>query len=323
MYDLLTLQKNFTNLRFGTFIHFNSATVQFHNNPDIIDWEYDHENDNQPRRFPFDPKTWNPEKLDCMQWAKAAKSAGCQFAALTSKHHEGFALWPSAYSEHSVKNATCTRDVVAEYLAAFREVGILAGLYFSILDLTSGIGRNRCSEEQKALVKGQITELLTNYGEIPFLIVDGWSAPWGGPSYELLSFEEVDAVVKSLQPDCLLMNIGCADGVEGTDIVFFENAAGQEVEHAFMGPGASCNKLTPTWFWRDEDTESIPTSAAWALGKMNEYFPMNVAFMLNLSPNPQGLVDENLVNEFAKIGTEFSMPDKLEELPDGWLKRKK
>ena len=73
------------------------------------------------------------------------------------------------------------------------------------------------------MIKGQITELLTNYGEIPFLIVDGWNAPWGGPSYEMLPFEELDSLVKSLQPDCLFMNIGCSKGLEGTDIVFYEN----------------------------------------------------------------------------------------------------
>ncbi len=95
MNHLLKRQKEFINLRFGTFIHFNSATAQFHDNQTIIDWEYDHENGNQPRLFPFNPKDWNPEKLDCKQWALAAKRAGCRFAAMTAKHHEGFALWPT------------------------------------------------------------------------------------------------------------------------------------------------------------------------------------------------------------------------------------
>ena len=99
MTQLEALQKKFINLRFGTFIHFNSATFQFHNNPDIIDWEYDHENGDLPRQFPFDEKDFNPTAPDyCKQWAKIAKSAGCQFAALTSKHHEGFDLWPSDYT---------------------------------------------------------------------------------------------------------------------------------------------------------------------------------------------------------------------------------
>ena len=106
-------QKKFIDLRFGTFIHFNSATVQFPEG-DVVDWEYDCENGGQPRRFPFSEKDWNPVHLDCAQWARAAKSAGCRFAARTPKHHEGFDLWPSAYTEHSVKNASIRTDVVAQ-----------------------------------------------------------------------------------------------------------------------------------------------------------------------------------------------------------------
>lgn len=321
MNHLQELQKNFINLRFGTFIHFNSATVQFHQGV-IKDWEYDHENSGQPRLHPFNEKDWNPKKLDCGQWASTAKAAGCRFAALTAKHHEGFALWPTAYSEHCVRNAACTVDVVAAYLDAFRREGIIAGLYFSILDLTAGIGRGSCTEEHKKIIKGQITELLTNYGEIPFLICDGWSAMWGGPSYEDLPFEEIDSLVKSLQPNCLLMNIGCSQGLEGTDVLFFENAAGQEVEGDFRGPGVSCNKLTGAWFWRDEDLNTLPTSASWAIDKMEQYFPMNVNFMLNLSPDPDGQLDENLVAEFHKTGSMISFPEPLETLPKQWLIRK-
>lgn len=240
MTHLEDLQKKFINLRFGTFIHFNSATFQFHNNPDIIDWEYDHENGDLPRQFPFDEKDFNPTAPEyCKQWASIAKSAGCQFAALTSKHHEGFDLWPSDYTEHCVKNATNKTDVVAAYLDAFRREGIVAGLYFSVLDLTAQTGHRSCTAAQKEKIFGQVTELLTRYGEIPFLIVDGWNAPWGGPSYEMLPFEELDHLVKSLQPDCMLMNIGCQDGLSGTDVVFYENAAGQEVDHSFNGPASA------------------------------------------------------------------------------------
>lgn len=69
-------------------------------------------------------------------------------------------------------------------------------MYFFILDLTVGIGKNSCTEEQKKIIKGQIVELLTQYGEIPFLIADGWNSPWGDPTYEMLPFEEVDGWLK-------------------------------------------------------------------------------------------------------------------------------
>ncbi len=320
MNHFLQLQREFINLRFGTFIHFNSATVQFQKG-EIVDWEYHCENDGYPRQFPFSPKNWNPDMLDCKQWALTAKSAGCRFAALTAKHHEGFALWPTAYSNHSVKNAAVTTDVVAEYLKAFREVGITAGLYFSILDLTEGIGKNSCTQTQKDYIKGQITELLTNYGKIPFLIVDGWNASWGGPSYEMLSFHELDSHVKDLQPDCLLMNIGCFDSLEGTDIMVFENAAGQEIKGNFTGPGLCCNKLTDSWFWRIGHSDAVLSNSQWVKGKMKQYFPINCCFMLNLSPNPHGRIDRNLSEAFSEIGQNIYFPEPLEELPDSWMRR--
>ncbi len=321
MTKLELLQKEFINLRLGTFIHFNSATMQFHDNPKIIDWEFDHENGNDPRQYPFYEADWNPTALDCKGWAKAAKAAGCRFAALTAKHHEGFCLWPTLQTEHCVRNATNKTDVVAEYLQAFRQEGIVAGLYFSILDLTAGIGKRSCTAEQKQFIKNQITELLTGYGDIPFLMVDGWGSPWGGPSFETLPFEEIDSLVKSIQPGCMLMNIGASDGISHTDVVFYENAAGQEVKGEFAGPGVSCNKLTGTWFWRDGDDQKAPAPASWALSKMAGYFPMNINFMLNISPAPDGRMDDNLAAEFAKIGQGVTYPAPLTDLPTGWLRR--
>lgn len=320
MDKLIELQKEFINLRLGTFIHWNSAAVQFHNS-EYIDWEYGVENGGDERRFPFNEADWNPKSLDCRRWAEIAKSAGCRFAILTTKHHEGFALWDSKYSEHCVRNATNKTDVVAEFLTAFREAGIKAGLYFSILDLTAKLGRHAFTPAHREMVLGQITELLSNYGEIPYLVIDGWNAPWGGPSYETLPFEEVDALVKKLQPNCLLMNIGCADGIKGTDIVFFENGAGQDVNDGFKGPGALCQTLTTTWFNRDEHENQPVKSADWAIKLMNRCFSMNVNFIMNLSPNSDGVIGDNLAERFAEIGEKVSLPAPLTDIPEGWLKR--
>ena len=318
---LIDLQKDFINLRLGSFIHFNSATFQFHTG-DIEDWEFMHENGDQPRLYPFDEKDWNPARLDCDQWAGIAKAAGFRFMFYTAKHHEGFCTWPTQYTKHCVRNATNKTDVVAEYLRAFRAVGIKAGLYFSVLDLTAGINRHSCTEEQKEMITGEITELLTHYGEIPFLVLDGWNAPWGGPSYEMLPFEEIDSLVKSLQPDCLLLNIGCTDGLDHTDIVFFENGAGQEVTDGFAGPGVLCQKLTDTWFWRTKDASAAPKSADWAIGLMQKYFPVNVNLVLNMTPNTDGRIDDNLAAEYEKMGTKLPAPALVGDLPAGRQKRK-
>ncbi|WP_127495534.1 alpha-L-fucosidase [Paenibacillus glycanilyticus] len=318
--ELVQRQKWFVNQRFGMFIHFNSATFQFADT-EIEDWEYAHENHDEPRRFPFDPKSWNPSELDCAQWAKAAQSAGMKFAALTAKHHEGFSLWPTRYTEHSVKNAAIQRDVVKEYLDAFRQEGIEAGLYFSMLDLHHQIGRKKCTPEDKHFIKNQLEELLTSYGEIPFIIIDGWNAHWGGPNYEELPFEEIDEWVKGFQPQCLLMNISCESTLEHTDIVFYENAAGQEIEDSFSGPGASCNILTKTWFWRKTDSTMELKSTDWVLQKVEDANRHNVTFLLNGAPNQRGLLDKNIEERFAEIGTRFVQLKELDDVPANWLYR--
>ena len=322
MTNLERNQLNFINLRFGTFIHFNSASVQFHNSKDVDDWEFGCENGGRPRKYPFNEKDFAPKGLDTDTWANMAKAAGCRFAALTTKHHEGFCLWQTEATEHSVKNATVKTDVVAKYLESFRKVGIVAGLYFSILDLTEGVSRNLpFTEEHAAFIEKQVTELLTNYGEIPFLMVDGWNSPWGGPSFKDFPFERLDKLVKTLQPNCLLMNIGWPHSLAGTDIAFYENAAGQEVKGAFSGPGVSCNKLTGSWFHRDGDGEKPTKTADWAVEKAHAYFPSNINFMLNISPDENGCVDQNLIDTFCEIGKKIQIPAPLTELPEGWLTR--
>lgn len=320
MNRLEKLQKDFVDMRFGSFIHFGSASVQFPDS-EVEDWEYGVENGGEPRRYPFRESDWNPVNLDCGAWARTIKSAGCRFAALTAKHHEGFCLWPSAFTDHCVKNAAVKTDVVAAYLSACRAEGIVAGLYFSVLDLTAGIGRNSLNDGQREMVKGQITELLTGYGEIPFLIIDGWAAPWGGPSYDALPFAEIDGLVKSIRPDCLLMNIGCTGGIAGTDIIFYENGAGQDVQDGFCGPGALCQKLTRTWFNRSDDRFSPVKSAEWVMGLAERYFPMNIALLLNLSPRADGSLEQNQVDEFSRIGRMLTLPGPIDTLPDGWKRR--
>lgn len=317
-HELIEKQKWFVNLRLGMFIHFNSATFQF-NTGDIMDWEYDHENNDAGRKFPFNPIEWKPDKLDCRQWTEAAKAMGAKFGALTAKHHEGFCLWPTQTTEHCVRNGAIKIDVVKEYFDAFRKEGIIPGLYFSMLDLTHKINRKKCTREDVEFTKQQLTELLTNYGEIPFVIIDGWQAHWGGPSYADMPYEEINAHIKSLQPDCMLLNISCESNLKHTEIVFYENAAGQEVEDEFSGPGASCNILNNCWFWRKSDPGMELKSAQWAVDKITKMNGHNVSFLLNSSPNINGLIDDNFMKRYEEIGKLYKLPEKLIEIPSGWL----
>jgi alpha-L-fucosidase len=104
---------DFINLRFGMFIHFGMCT--FHNEQ----WAY-----------PFhDPKSFRPTALDCRQWARSAKSAGMRYAVLTTKHHDGFCLWPTDTTGYSVAKCDPPLDVVRQYVNAFRDEGLTVGYH--------------------------------------------------------------------------------------------------------------------------------------------------------------------------------------------------
>jgi alpha-L-fucosidase len=159
---LSELQQEFVNLRFGMFLHFNIPTFM------SDDWA---DPDASPSIF-------NPQKLDCGQWAGTAKEANMTYGCLTTKHHSGFCIWDTKTTAYNVMNSPLKRDVVKEYTDAFRKEGLEVMLYFSILDTHHKLRPGFITPEHVEMVKAQLTELLTNYGEIRALIIDGWDAPW-------------------------------------------------------------------------------------------------------------------------------------------------
>ena len=103
------------------------------------------------------------------------------FAVFTTKHHDGFCMWPSKYSTYTVAQG-CKRDVVGEFANAFRKRGLKVALYYSIRDRTEKISNDaragEVSREKIDFIKNQLTELLTNYGAILYMVFDGWGNVW-------------------------------------------------------------------------------------------------------------------------------------------------
>ena len=136
------------------------------------------------------PLTFNPAKLDCGQWADAAKEAGVKYAVLTTKHTEGYALWDSAHTTHDItafKNFKDGKgDIVREFVDAFRERGIKIGFYYCAPGNFDNQNGNTLPEGKPSLqglppeakgdyagfIKKQFTELLTNYGPVDLLWCD-------------------------------------------------------------------------------------------------------------------------------------------------------
>lgn len=198
-------QLDWHDMQYYMFVHFNMNT--FTNK----EWGYGDES----------PSTFNPSELDPRQWAKIAQEAGMKGIILTAKHHDGFCLWPSAYTEHSVKNSPWKAgkgDVIQELADACKEYGLKMGLYLSPWD------RNHAQYGQAEYLEyfhNQIRELLSNYGEVFEFWFDGANGGdgyYGGAKEErrvdrknYYKWEETFALVHELQPNTLIFSDGGPD----------------------------------------------------------------------------------------------------------------
>lgn len=299
------LQQKFVDLRFGMFIHYNIPTYANADWPD-----------------PDAPASlFNPKKLDANQWAKAAKSANMSYGCLTTKHHSGFCIWDTESTDYNVMNSPYKKDVVKEFVDAFRANGLKVMLYYSILDTRHKLRPNQINQGHILLIKQQITELLTKYGKIEALVIDGWDAPWSRISYDEVPFEDIYRLIKKLQPDCLVMDLNGAkypaEGLYYTDIKTYEMGAGQRMDkNSKMMPSLACLPINGSWFWKTDFPNVAVRSSQDIVEKLIK--PLNAAscnFILNVAPNRDGLIDENALASLKEVGKLWKNEGPLPKLP--------
>lgn len=304
--SLHQLQQEFVDLRFGMFVHFGLPTFQ------EADWT-------DPQ---LSPEVFNPVKLDTDQWVKVAKSAGARFICISVKHHAGFCMWNTATTDYSVMNTPLHRDVLGELVESLQKEGMQVMYHFSILDTHHGIRPTLpFTPEKTAFIKEQLKELLTLYGPVNTLMFDGWDAPWGRISYEDISFPEIYNYVKSLQPECLVMDLNGAkypqEALFYSDIRCYEQGAGQKISADVNKlPAMACYPLQRTWFWKEEFPTS-PLKDVEAIVKEN-IIPYNEAYctyILNAAPNRDGLIDDNAAAAMARIGQIWKNTGHLVNVP--------
>ena len=170
--------------RFGMFIHFGLYAL-----PARHEWVMNREfmTDEHYKKYfdHFDPDLYDPK-----EWARQAKAAGMKYVVLTTKHHEGFCLFDSKYTDFKATNTPFGRDLVREYVDAFRAEGLKIGFYYSLIDWhhpefpidnrhpmrkrpdALELNKNRDMHKYAEYMRNQVTELLTNYGEISILWFD-------------------------------------------------------------------------------------------------------------------------------------------------------
>ena len=183
-------QFDWFDMQFYAFVHFTVNTYT------DLEWGLGDE----------DEKIFNPTELDCDQWVEAIKSAGMKGLILTAKHHDGFCLWQTSTTEHSVKNSTWRDgkgDVVRECAEACKRGGIKFGVYLSPWDRNS---KYYGTPEYNDFYCAQLTELLTNYGDIFMVWFDGACGEGPNGKKQEYDFDRYIKIIRELQPQAVIFN---------------------------------------------------------------------------------------------------------------------
>lgn len=307
-------QMRWQEMEYYSFVHFSLNTYTDQS------WGYGDESIN----------LFNPGKLDCRQWARICKQAGMKGIIITAKHHCGFCLWPSKYTEYSVKNAPWKNgkgDVVREMADACKEYGLKLGIYLSPWD------RNHPDygkPEYITYFRNQLTELLTNYGpifEIWFDGANGGTGYYGGANENrkidrttYYDWSNTYKLIRKLQPNIVIWNdggdradlrwVGTEGGAVGETNWSLLNATGDvpyEMLHYGVEngdrwvPGEVNTSIRPEWFYHPGEDARVKTLPH----LMETYYNSighNGTLLLNFPIMPNGLIhpnDEKAALDFA------------------------
>lgn len=256
---------------------------------------------------------FNPTALDCGQWMQTLRNAGIPAAILTAKHADGFCLWPSRYTDYSVKNSAWKNgkgDVVREFVDACEENGIKAGIYLGPHDRHEHLHPEYTTEKYKKYYGNQLRELMTDYGKI-------WETWWDGAGADELTtplYTEWYGIVRGTQPDCVIFGTknsypfadvrwmgneaghcgdpcwSTTDSIAIRDEAAYYDALNQGVKNgnAYV-PAETDVSIRPSWFYHpEEDCRVKSVAELWDIYCTS--VGRNSVLLLNLPPDRRGLL---------------------------------
>ena len=307
--------KWWTDARFGMFIHWGLYSM-----PARHEWvrNYEKIKDEDYQKY-FD--MYNPDLFQPTEWARMAKEAGMKYFVITAKHHEGFCNWDSQYTDFKITNTPFKRDALKELIEAMRAEGIKVGLYYSLIDwhhpdftldpihplysyykkeARDSINATKDMSKYRKYMKNQITELLTNYGEISVLWLDFSYAQKGNKEWGSIDLLKT---VRKLQPNILVNDRLDLKDIEGgwdfTTPEQYVPAKWLEINGERV-PWESCQTFSGSWgYHRDEDTWKSPNQL---ISMLIENVSKGGNLMLNVGPTSRGCFDYRAQERLKAMG---------------------
>ena len=310
--------KWWTDDRFGMFIHWGLYSM-----PSRHEWVKKNErmtNEEYEKYFQF----FNPDMYNPKDWARMAKEAGMKYAVITTKHHEGFCLFDSKYTDYKSTNTPYGKDLLREWVDAFRAEGIKIGFYYSLIDwhhpdyivdrnhpqsqssdtAYERINKGREMDKYRQYLKNQVTELMTNYGEISVLWLD-YSFPKGkyGKGRKDWDSENLLKIVRKLQPGILVNDrldmLDVEGGWDFTTPEQYKVSKWPEVNGKRV-PWETCQTFSGSWgYYRDENTWKDNKQL---LGLLIESVSKGGNLLLNVGPTSRGTIDYRAQDRLKAMG---------------------
>ncbi|HVX48518.1 MAG TPA: alpha-L-fucosidase [Chitinophagaceae bacterium] len=314
-------RKWFSNAKFGLFIHWGPFSI-----PGDGEWVMNNRNitvKNYTRLMNF----FNPGEFNAQQWVAMAKNAGMKYITLITRHHDGFSMWNTKYSDFNIMNSPYHKDIVKMIADECHKQGIKLFLYYSLLDWRrddyqywtgrTGQGTGRTVhgkwEDYIQFMKNQLTELLTNYGEIAGIWFDGYwdqTNPEGSADRSpRLDWHlgEIYGLIHKLQPQCLIGNNHHLTPFAGEDFQMFERDLPGENNSglSFQKPSGqlpleTCETINNSWGFNITDTSYKSTEDL--VHYLVKASGLGANFLLNIGPMPNGEIQPEFKERLAYMG---------------------
>ena len=310
----LKAREQFQDQKFGIFLHWGLYSMM-----GVTEWIMTNR-DIHYQEYPKLAKTFYPSEFDADAWISAIKAAGAKYITITTRHHDGFSLFKTATSSYnSVDGTPFKRDIIKELAEACKRHGIKLHLYYSHLDWgredypVGRTGRGTGRPKEKAnwpsyfnFMNTQLTELLTNYGEVGAIWFDGWWDHDNDAKPFDWQLEEQYGIIHKLQPQCLIGNNHHTTPFPGEDIQIFErdlpgeNKAGLSGQDISRLPLESCQTINEHWGY--SITDSNYKSGKELIQMLVRAAGKNANLLLNIGPEPGGALPSLALDRLKTIG---------------------